>query len=199
MQKRNNSSILVVIAVLISVPTLAHADFCDILAKSAAESCRVDVRGMGATVFGNWLRLKPEIASQPSTGTKGRFVSGTTPATGTLSVPHQGKLKLTIDCFAGKRSMRIDALPYMLGLSNGGNKIFDLTFKIDNRPPFTETWPLDWQHAELKAPSGSRLANELQRSEKLVVTTEGIVGRNSHVGYVYSTSGFDEMNAGLCK
>lgn len=199
MQKRKNSSLLVVLAVLISAPTLAQADFCDILAKSAAESCRANVRGMGATVFGNWLRLKPEIASQPSTGTKGRFVSGTTPATGTLGVPHQGKLKLTIDCFAGKRSMRIDALPYMLGLSNGSNKTFDLTFKIDNRPSFTETWPLDWQHAELKAPSGSRLANELQRSEKLVVTTEGIVGRNSAVGYVYSTSGFDEMNAGLCK
>ena len=199
MGKRSLSWLKISIIASGMIPAMASADFCDILAKGSAESCRVNVRGMGATVFGDWLRLKPEIASQPSTGVKGRFVSGTTPAIGTLGVPHQGKLKLTIDCFASKRSMRIDALPYMLGLSNGANKTFDLTFKIDNRPPFTETWPLDWQHAELKAPSGSRLANELQRSEKLVVTTEGIVGRKSPVGYVYSTSGFDEMNTGLCK
>lgn len=199
MQKRTNIRPLVVVALLMSTPSFVWADFCDTLAKSTAESCRVNARSMGATIHGNWLRLKPEIASQSSTGAKGRFVSGTTPAVGTLGVPHQGKLKLTIDCFAGKRSMRIDALPYMLGLSNGGNKKFDLRLKIDNRPPFSETWALDWQRAELKAPGGSRLANELQRSDKLVVTTEGIVGRNSPVGYVYNTSGFDEMSAGLCK
>lgn len=95
--------------------------------------------------------------------------------------------------------MRIDALPYMLGLANGSNKAFSLTFNIDAKPPFTETWALDWQHAELMAPEGSRLANELQHSVKLTVTTEGVLGRTSSVGCVFRTQGFDQMNSGLCR
>lgn len=94
--------------------------------------------------------------------------------------------------------MRIDALPYMLGLTNGANKAFDLTFKIDSKAAFTETWGLDWQHSELKAPKGSQLANQLQQSSKLTVTTQGIVGRRSPVGYVYDVDGFDQLNALLC-
>lgn len=186
------------VLVLALLPMIAKADFCDILAGRGSDSCRVSAGKNGAVIFGSWLRLKPETASQPSTKTQGKYVSGTTPAVGTLGVPHQGRLKLTIDCFAGKRSMRIDALPYMLGLANGSNKSFDLTFKIDSKAVFTETWALDWQHAELKAPSGSQLANQLQHAEKLTVTTEGIVGRNSSVGYVYDVRGFDQLNATLC-
>ncbi|WP_146176013.1 hypothetical protein [Pseudomonas putida] len=183
---------------LISVPAIAKADFCDILAGKGAETCRVNVAKSGGLIVRSWLRLKPEVAMQPSTNVKGKFVSGTTPAIHTLGVPHQGRLKLTIDCFAGERTMRIDALPYMLGLTNGANKAFDLTFKIDSKAAFTETWGLDWQHAELKAPKGSQLATQLQQAVKLTVTTQGIVGRRSPVGYVYDVDGFDQLDAFLC-
>lgn len=103
---------------------------------------------------------------------------------------------LTVDCFAKKRTMRIGALPYMLSLANGSNKAFTLAFNVDAKPPFTEIWALDWQHAELRAPEGSRLANELQRSAKLIVKTEGVLGRKSPVGYVFDIQGFD---SGLCR
>ncbi len=180
-------------------PVTAYADFCDTLASGAPEQCRSKVRANGSVIIGNWLRLKPEQATQPGTGTRGYFVSGTTPAISILGTSASRRLMLTLDCFAGKRSVRLDAMPYMLGLANGSNKTFDLSFIIDAKPAFREKWPLDWQHAELKAPQGSRLATELQRSAKLTVKTEGIIGRESPVGYVFDTRGFDQMNSGLCR
>lgn len=143
--------------------------------------------------------MKPELAIQPSTGTKSYFVSGTTPALETLGTTSSRRPMLTVDCFAKKRTMRMGALPYMLGLANGSNKAFTLAFNVDAKPQFTEIWSLDWQHAELRAPEGSQLANELQRSAKLTVKTEGVLGRKSPVGYVFDTRGFDQMNAGLCR
>ncbi len=184
---------------LAMAPAAALADFCDILASNASEACRMKARAGGSSIHDSWLRLKPEQASQPKTGAKGYFVSGTTPAVGTLGTAASGKQKLTVDCFANKRSMRLDALPYMLGLANGKNEAFNLTFSIDAKPPFTEKWALDWHHAELRAQEGSRLATELQHSLKLTVKTEGILGRKSAVGYVFDTQGFDEMNSGLCR
>ncbi len=185
---------------LVLIPGIAFADFCDILAGGAAPSCRSNASNMGATIIGNWLRIKPEVASQPSTGKKGIYTSGTTPATGTLGVPHQGNLRLTIECFAGERSMIIEALPYMLGLANGKSILsYNLTFKVDNKPEFKESWPLNWKRAELQAPKGSQLASSLAKAKSLVVTTDGVVGRKSPVGYVYEVSGFDQMNAGLCQ
>jgi hypothetical protein len=181
------------------IPTFASADFCEILAGSGAASCRINANEVGATIFGNWLRIKPESATQPSTGKKGTYVSGTTPAVGTLGMPHKGHLRLTVECFAGERSVNIEALPYMLGLTNGGIKTFDLTFKVDNKPTFKEAWVLNWKHGELQAPNGSMLATNMQGALDLVVTTEGVVGRKSPVGYIYKVEGFDQMNAGLCK
>ncbi|MFF7864457.1 hypothetical protein [Pseudomonas monteilii] len=181
------------------VTSNALADFCDSLAIGSADTCRANVRANGSVIFGNWLRLKPEQASQTGTGTRGYFTSGTTPAIQTVGAATSRKPMLTIDCFAGKRSIRVDALPYMLGLANGGNKAFNLTFRADFRPPFTESWALDWRHGELKAPEGSRLASELQRAGKLTVMTEGVVGRKSSVGYVFDTQGFDDMISGLCR
>ncbi|HEP8341119.1 TPA: hypothetical protein ACKRZL_001023 [Pseudomonas aeruginosa] len=179
------------------IPSFALADFCDILAGNSAPSCRSNARVEGATIFGNWLRIKPEKA-QSSSGKKGYYVSGTTPAVSTLGVPHNGRLLLTLECFSGKRSMTIGALPYMMGLTNGSNKAFDLTFKVDNKSSFTESWPLNWQRAELQAPPGSNLANALQGAKELIVTTNGIVGNKSTVGYVYQVDGFDKMNSGIC-
>ncbi|MGW7232980.1 hypothetical protein ACWGIE_07285 [Pseudomonas fulva] len=181
------------------VPVIALADFCNTLAGGAHQTCRVKVQAGGSVIFENWLRLAPERATQSSTGKKGYFVSGTTPAVSTLGTTTSKKPMLTIDCFMGNRSIRVGALPYMLGLANGSNKAFNLTFQIDTRTKFSERWSLDWKHAELKAPEGSQLANELQRSAKLTITTEGILGRNSQTGYVFDTYGFDQMNLGLCR
>lgn len=181
-----------------AIPGLAHADFCELLVGESAPSCRVNASNMGATIIGNWLRLKPETAVKGSTGKKGKFSSATVPAYGVLGVKPQSKLTMTVDCFAGDRAMRITALPYMLGLTNGKNSSFNLTFKIDQKPSFKETWPLRWQGAELEAPSGSRLLSELSGAQELIITTDGIVGNKSQVGYVYKVDGFDKMNAGLC-
>ena len=95
--------------------------------------------------------------------------------------------------------MNLEALPYMLGFANGNHKVFDLTFKIDRKPEFTETWSLDLKRAELQAPIGSRLATSLQGASDLVISTKGIVGRKSPVGYVFKVEGFDTVNALLCR
>ncbi len=180
-------------------PATAFADFCDIISSGASQACRSKAQSGGSVIIGSWLRLKPELAIQPITGTKSYFVSGTTPALETLGTTSSRRPMLTVDCFAKKRTMRMGALPYMLGLANGSNKAFTLAFNVDAKPQFTEIWSLDWQHAELRAPEGSQLANELQRSAKLTVKTEGVLGRKSPVGYVFDTRGFDQMNAGLCR
>lgn len=186
------------VASMALTPALGFADFCDILAGGGAQSCRANAESMGAKIFGSWLRTKPEPA-QSGSGKKGTYSSGSTPAYGTFGVPHQGKLTMTLECFAGERNLSIQALPYMLGLTNGSNLEFKLKFKIDDRPEFTETWPLYWQRAELRAPQGSELASRLQGARDLVITAPGIVGRKSEVGYVYKVDGFDQMNAGLCR
>lgn len=188
--------LLIVLALL---PAVAFADFCDLLAGSAAPSCRSNATSMGATVVGNWLRIKPEIASQPNTGKKGKFASATTVSYGLIGVKSPDRFKLTIDCFAGERSMRLQAIPYMLGLTNGRNTAFKLTFKIDDKAPFAENWVLNWQRSELEAPSGSRLAAGLSGAHDLVILTEGIVGNNSQVGYAYKVDGFDAANSAVCK
>lgn len=188
--------LLIVLALL---PAAASADFCDILAGGAAPSCRSNAANMGATVVGNWLRIKPEMASQPNTGKKGKFASATTVSYGLIGVKSPERFKLTIDCFAGERSMRLQAIPYMLGLTNGHNTAFKLTFKIDNKTPFAESWVLNWQRSELEAPSGSRLAAGLSGAHDVVILTEGIVGNNSQVGYVYKVDGFDAANSAVCK
>jgi hypothetical protein len=180
------------------LPALAFADFCDILTGIGAPSCRMNAEKMGASIFGSWLRIKPESA-QSSSGKKGYFVSGTTVTVSTLGTTQKGKFKLTTECFAGERSMTIQAMPYMLGLTNGGIKAFDLTFKVDNKSKFTETWPINWKHSVLQAPQGSRLATVLQGARDLVVITEGVIGQKSQVGYVYKVDGFDQMNLELCK
>jgi hypothetical protein len=180
-------------------PFPAFADACDILAGKAAPSCRAKATNMGGTIFGNWIRTKPETATQPSLGKKGYFSSAMTPAIGTLGVPNYGNPRLSISCFIGERAMTLEALPYMLGFANGNHKVFDLTFKIDSKPEFTETWSLDLKRAELQAPLGSRLATSLQGARDLVITTEGIVGRKSPVGYVFKVEGFDKVNYLLCK
>lgn len=185
--------------VLSLIPSLALADFCDILAGNGAPECRIKATKMGGAIVGNWIRTKPELASQPSQGKKGYFVSGMTPVFGTLGVPHNGNFKLGISCFSGERSMDIEALPYMLGLANGANKSFNLTFKVDNKPPFTEKWPLDLKRGQLQAPKGSQLATALQGAHNLVVTTDGILGRKETIGYVYKIDGFDQINASICK
>lgn len=102
-----------------AIPDLAHADFCDLLVGGGAPACRVNASNMGATIIGNWLRLKPETAVKGSTGRKGKFSSAAVPAYGVLGVKPQSRLTMTVDCFAGDRTMRITALPYMLGLTNG--------------------------------------------------------------------------------
>lgn len=181
------------------VPSLASADACDILAGKAAPSCRAKATSMGGTFFGNWIRTEPEPATQPSLGKKGYFSSAMTPAVGTLGVPNYGNLRLSISCFIGERAMNLEALPYMLGFANGNHKVFDLTFKIDSKPEFTETWSLDLKRTELQAPIGSRLATSLQGARDLVITTEGVVGRKSAVGYVFKVEGFDKVNSLLCK
>jgi hypothetical protein len=183
------------------VPSPASADACDILAGKgkAAPSCRAKATSMGGTIFGNWIRTKPETATQPSLGKKGYFSSAMTPAIGTLGVPNYGNPRLSISCFIGERAMNLEALPYMLGFANGNHKVFDLTFKIDSKPEFIETWSLDLKRAELQAPVGSRLATSLQGARDLLITTKGIVGRKSPVGYVFKVEGFDKVNALLCK
>lgn len=50
------------------------------------------------------------------------------------------------------KQWRAGRIPYMLGLANGSNKVFELIFGIDAKPAIQEKWLLDWQHAELKAP-----------------------------------------------
>ncbi len=180
------------------LPAIAFADFCDILTGSGAPSCRMNAEKMGASIFGSWLRIKPESA-QSRSGKKGYFASGTTMAVSTLGVTQKGRLKLTVECFAGERSMNIQAMPYMLGLTNGGIQAFELTFQVDNKSKFTEAWSLNWKHSVLQAPQGSRLATALQGARDLVVSTKGVIGLDSPVGYVYKVDGFDEMNAGLCK
>ena len=100
-------------------PFVANADFCDIMAGGGAASCRTNAANMGATVVGNWLRLKPESASQPTTGKKGKYVSATTTTVAILGWKTSSSLRLTTDCFAGTRSMSLQAMPYMMGLANG--------------------------------------------------------------------------------
>lgn len=193
---RRLKPLLIVLALF---PAVASADFCDLLAGSAAPSCRSNAASMGATVVGNWLRIKPEMASQPNTGKKGKFASATTVSYGLIGVKSPDRFKLTIDCFADERSMRLQAIPYMLGLTNGRNTAFKLTFKIDDKAPFAENWVLNWQRSELEAPSGSRLTAGLSGAHDLVILTEGIVGNNSQVGYAYKVDGFDAANSAVCK
>ncbi len=194
--KITGSSLVVLLSF---VPALAFADFCDLISGGAAPSCRSNAASMGATVVGNWLRLKPEMASQPNTGKKGKFASASTVSYELIGVKSPDRFKLTIDCFAGERSMRLQAIPYMLGLTNGRNTAFKLTFKIDEKTPFAESWVLNWQRSELEAPSGSRLAAGLSGAHDLVILTEGIVGNNSRVGYTYKVDGFDAANSAVCK
>lgn len=183
---------------LVVFPIYASADFCDILAKHRAESCRVNATSSGAKIFKDWLRIKPEMAAQPNTGKKGWFVSATTPAYDVMGVKVSKSPKLTVDCFSHAKSMRLDALPYMLGLTNGRNDYFKLTFQLDDGSKFSEEWPLHWQRAELIAPENSSLATALLGAKKLRITTEGILGNKSAIGYSFMVKGFDEVNAGLC-
>lgn len=180
-------------------PVFANADFCDLMAGGGAASCRTNAANMGATVIGNWLRLKPESATQPNTGKKGKYVAATTPTVAILGWKTNSSLRLTTDCFAGTRSMSIQAMPYMLGLANGKQiQSYPLTFKIDDKPAFTEEWPMAWQHKELQAPSNSVVATRLQGAKNMTVTTEGVVGNKSVVGYVFSVDGFDKVKSTLC-
>jgi len=185
--------------VALLAPSVTLADFCDLVAKDNASSCRVNADKEGAKILGNWLRTKPEMA-QSSSGKKGYYTAGTTVAVGMLGVPHNNRYRLTIQCFAGERSMTIDALPYMLGLANTGrNNAFELTFNVDDKAAYTEKWPLNWHRRELQAPSNSQLAASLHRASKLTVRTSGINGNKSDVGYTYAVNGFDSVNSGLCK
>lgn len=181
------------------LPSLASADFCDLLAGSSAPNCRSNAASMDATIIGNWLRIKPEMASQPNTGKKGKFSSATTVSYGLLGVKSPNRLKLSIDCFGGERSMRLQAITHMLGLTAGQNTAFKLTFKADSKPSFTEDWVLNWRRSELEAPSGSRLANELLGAQELTITTEKIIDNKYPAGYVYKVDGFDKVNSGLCQ
>lgn len=185
-------------SILALVPSMGFADFCEIMAGESAPSCRINAKNSGATITGNWLKIKPEQGFKASTGKKAIFSSATSPAYTILGVRTKDKFRMTIDCFAGERSMRIQALPYMLGLANGRNDAFNLTFYVDNKPAFKERWPLDWQRAELQAPQGSRLLNELQGSQEVKITTDGILGNKSTVGYIYKLEGYDSVNTSLC-
>lgn len=187
-------------AVMLAIlPTLAFADFCELMYGGAAASCRANANGMGATIIGNWLKTKPEIVLQAGTGKRGAFSSATIPASRIFGIQGQGRFRMTIDCFAGSRGLRIQALPYMLGLAKGRNDSFSLTFKVDGGVAFTERWPLNWSRAELEAPEGSNLINELSGGQQLTVTTSGVLGNKSAVGYVYALAEFDQINAALCQ
>ena len=188
-----------IVFVSIIFPTFAFADFCDILASSSANSCRSNAKSMGATIVGDWLRIKPEMASQPGTGKKGKFSTATTVAHSLIGVKSSERLKMSIDCFAGEKSMRLQAITYMIGLTEGRNTAFRLTFNVDNKPSFTEDWVLNWRRSELEAPAGSKLARELLGSQEVTITTGKIIDNRYSAGYVYKVNGFDKVNAEICK
>lgn len=178
---------------------LASADFCDLLAGKSAPNCRSNAKAMNATIIGNWLRIKPEYASQPNTGKKGKFSSATTVSYSLIGVTSPDKFKLSVDCFSGEKSMRLQAITHMIGHTQGKNIAFNLSFSVDNKPGFTEKWIFNWKRSELEAPKESRLARELVGAHDLTITADNIVDNRYSVGYVFKVDGYESMSAALCK